>query len=397
MLKGNDIICLSTQDWQGLWTRKQRFTQMFARNGNRVLYIETPVHLLGLDVLPRDLTRFFRFLKGPRQIEANLHVATLPILLPFFQMSHAINYANHFIVRAMLRRWIKTLGLRNPLLWIYTPFSESLVDGLPNSGVVYECVDEFRAARGFVRSSVVGAMEDSLLKRVSVCVVTQESLLPRRAALCAKTFCVPNGADTDLFRAVAEDSSVPPEAIERIPHPRLCFVGHIMYWVDMKLLRYVADRRPEWNIVLIGPVHPSADASQVKGAKNIHALGRQAQADIPKLLKGVDVCLNAYKADDVATHASPLKLYEYLAAGKPVVSTEMPEARKFDTDVRIANSYEDFLKYCDEVIATLPETPEVIARRIAIASTHSWRNRFAEVNRILEAAFEKRLLYGPDK
>ncbi len=397
MLKGNDIVCLSTQDWQGLWTRKQRFMQMFARHGNRVLYIETPVHLLGLDVLPHDPTRFLRFLKGPRAVEPNLHVATLPILLPFFQMSHAINTANHYMIRAMLRSWVKTLGYRNPLLWIYTPFSESLIGGIPNAGVVYECVDEFRAAKGFIRASVVGAMEDSLLQRVTTCIVTQESLLPRRAAICPQTFCVPNGADTDLFRSVAGDSSDPPQIIGSIPHPRLCFVGHIQYWVDMKLLRFIADRRPDWNVVLIGPMHPLADAVAIKGAKNIHLLGRQTQSEIPRLLKGVDVCLNTYKADDVATHASPLKLYEYLAAGKPVVSTEMPEAHKFADDVRIAKSFDGFLQHCDDALRSLPESPQTVARRIAAASAHSWRNRFTAVNRILESTFGNRLLYGPDE
>src|SRR5439155_12236032 len=85
MLTGRDIVCLSTQDWNGLWTRKQRFMKMFAENGNRVLYIETPVHLFGVDVLPKDPLRFFRFMSGPRPIGDRLFVATLPILLPMFQ------------------------------------------------------------------------------------------------------------------------------------------------------------------------------------------------------------------------------------------------------------------------------------------------------------------------
>src|SRR5215467_11644688 len=94
VITGQDIVCLSTQDWNGLWTRKQRFMKKFAENGNRVLYIETPVHLLGLDVLPGDPGRFFRFLRGPRLVQPGLYVGTLPILLPMFQMSHVINGAN---------------------------------------------------------------------------------------------------------------------------------------------------------------------------------------------------------------------------------------------------------------------------------------------------------------
>ena len=384
MLTARDIVCLSTQDWQGLWTRKQRFMQMFAQSGNRVLYIETPVHLLGLDVLPQDPTRFFRFLKGPRRVEPNLHVATLPILLPFFQMSHTLNAVNHVLVRAMLRRWIRELGFREPLLWIYTPFSASIVDGIDHSFSIYECVDEFRAARGFVRPDVVGKMEDSLLKKVDVTIVTQENLLPRRAALCPQTFCVPNGADVDLFRRIALDDSPIPPPLERLPRPRLGFIGHIQYWIDLKLIGYLAERRRDWSFALVGPVGPLAETSPVKNLPNVHFLGRQPQSEIPRFVKGFDVCLNPYRKDDVANHASPLKIYEYLAAGKPVMSTEMAEARKFATDVAIGASYEDFPQKCDAILAHLPESTAAVRRRIDTAGAHSWKHRFTEVNAVLE-------------
>jgi glycosyltransferase involved in cell wall biosynthesis len=384
MLKGRDIICLSTQDWNGLWTRKQRFMQMFAQAGNRVLYVETPVHLLGLDVLPGDPGRVFRFLRGPRPIEKNLFVATLPILMPFFQMSHTINWANHILIRRVLAKWIGTLGFRKPLIWLYTPFSEPLLNGMERSGTVYECVDEFRAARGLVRAGTVGAMEDALLRKVDVTIVTQDNLLARRRAICANTFCVPNGADTALFGTLALDDSPAASSIAELPRPRLGFVGHIQYWIDLSLIGYLAAKRPEWSLVLIGPVAPLANRSAVKGLPNVYFLGRKPQTEIPALLKGMDVCLNPYFTGELANHCSPLKLYEYLAAGKPIVSTDMPEALKFPEDVRVAGSHEDFLRCCDEVLRALPEKPDAIAARIHRASRHSWRNRFLEVNDILE-------------
>src|SRR5215472_6030825 len=128
-MTGRDIVCLSTQDWNGLWTRKQRFMKMFSESGNRVLYVETPVHLLGIDVLPGDPGRFLRFLAGPRPLSKTLSVSTLPILLPMFQMSHLINRANHVLIRQMLRKWTKQLGFSNPLFWIYTPFSAPILNG----------------------------------------------------------------------------------------------------------------------------------------------------------------------------------------------------------------------------------------------------------------------------
>src|SRR5215467_2310121 len=232
-MTGRDIVCLSTQDWNGLWTRKQRFMKMFSETGNRVLYIETPVHLLGLDVLPADPLRFIRFASGPRPISETLSVATLPILLPLFQMSHLVNRANHLLIRRMLRHWIKELALKNPLYWIYTPFSAPLLNG-SSIDAVYECVDEFRAARGLVRSQVIGDMEQALLKKVRATIVTHEKLLPDRRTFCVNTFCVPNGADLSQFRDAALGNLITPDDIVRIPRPRLGFVGHIHYWIDLK-------------------------------------------------------------------------------------------------------------------------------------------------------------------
>jgi glycosyltransferase involved in cell wall biosynthesis len=384
MLKGRDIVFLSTQDWNGLWTRKQRFAQMFARNGNRVLYIETPVHLLGLDVLPGDPTRFFRFMKGTRRIEENLHVATLPILLPFFQMAHSINAANQVLVASMLKKWMRSLGFKNPILWFYTPFSEPLLRRIPHSASVYECVDEFRSAKGFVRADVVGAMEDTLLRNVDLTIVTQENLLPRRAALCKRAYCVPNAADVDLFASVAKSSPAVPLELEKLPHPRIGFVGHIQYWIDFDLIRHLAVKHPEWSFAMIGPIGPLAKTGPVKGLANVHFLGRQPQNAIPLFLNGIDVCLNPYFTGELANNCSPLKLYEYLAAGKPIVSSEMPEARKFAGMVSVGESYDGVLKECERIVAGLPEAPAVIEERIAHSQQHSWKKRFEAVNALVE-------------
>ena len=382
MLKNRDIICLSTQDWNGLWTRKQRFMKMFAEAGNRVLYIETPVHLLGLDVLPHDPGRFLRFLDGPRVVQNQLYVATLPILLPLFQMSGAVNALNQTIIGFFLRSWIARLSFRKPLLWIYTPFSASLIDKIAHSGAIYECVDEFRAARGFVRSKVVGSMEDELLRKVDLTVVTQENLLPRRVKLCPNTVCIPNGADVDKFMPAALRLLDAPEDIRHIPRPRLGFVGHIHYWIDLKLIRFLAEQRPNWSFVLVGPVAPLADIREIRGLPNVHLIGRRSGTDIPAYLQEMDLCLNPYVAGDIAENCSPLKFYEYLAAGKPIVSTDMPEVRKFADIVSIAHSYKDFLEKCEALLQG-GETSERVASRTQVAAEHSWISRFADLNAAL--------------
>jgi glycosyltransferase involved in cell wall biosynthesis len=386
VITGRDIVCLSTQDWNGLWTRKQRFMKMFAENGNRVLYVETPVHLFGLDVLPGDPKRFFRFRQGPRAVAPRLHVGTLPILLPMFQMSHAINAVNQRLIGMVLRSWIKRLGFEKPLLWIYTPSSAAIVDEIPNAAAVYECVDEFRAARGLVRSSVIGSMEDALMRKVQLTVVTQENLLSHRAAVCANTVCIPNGADVVHFQRAAGPIPVPAD-VAAIPRPRLGFLGYIHYWIDLSLIRFLAERRPDWSFVLIGPANALARTRELKQFSNIHWLGHRAHSEVPAYLAAMDCCLNPYVAGMLAEHVSPLKLYEYLAAGKPVVSTEMPEARKFEGLVHLADSYEGFLSACEKVLASLPETESTIRARFEVARQHSWEKRFQMLQETVECVF----------
>ena len=386
MMTGRDIVCLSTQDWNDLWTRKQRFMKMFAEAGNRVLYVETPVHLLGLDILPNDPSRFYRFLAGPRQISEGLFIGTLPVLLPMFQMSHLINRTNHVWIRRLLRRWVEKLGFKNPLFWIYTPFSAPVLDGLEYDSV-YECVDEFRAARGLISSKVIGEMEDSLLRRVRMTIVTQENLVAHRASLCPNTFCVPNAADVKSFRDAAFGRLELPEDVARIPGPRVGFVGYIQYWIDLKLISFLAQQRPDWSFVLIGPTSPMARLDGIKRFSNVHLLGRKPENTIPAYLQSFDICINPYVTGSLANHCSPLKLYEYLAAGKPVVSTDMPEARKFAADVDVAKTYEEFLQLCSYGIARSPEPLSTVEQRLRIARPHSWESRFLELNALLTKVF----------
>jgi glycosyltransferase involved in cell wall biosynthesis len=161
-------------------------------------------------------------------------------------------------------------------------------------------------------------------------------------------------------------------------------VGHILYWIDLDLIQYVAERKPSWTIVLIGPQGPLAKHHRLHRLANVHFLGKRPMEEIPALLQGLDCCLNPYVTGHLSDAASPLKLYEYVAAGKPVVSTMMSEARKFQPWVRCANTYDEFVALCEQVIASLPEPPEVILKRSLAAAEHSWESRFKRLNELIE-------------
>ena len=312
MITDVEFLCLSTQDWTDLWTRKQRFMRQLARQGNRVLYIELQASLASFGLVRADPARAWRWLSGAREVEANLYVATLPLVLPGFQMSLAINRLNNLVLAPLLRRWLRQAGMSAPVLWTYTPYSESLVGRLGERLAIYDCVDEFTASRGLVRAPIVAKMERRLLDRVGVTIVTHENLYCSKATPYRPIYLIPNGAEVDHFGSASRaDTPLAPD-MATIPHPVIGFLGSVQYWIDMELLRYLALARPDWSLVLIGPVGRLARVSVVERLPNVHVLGRRPYEHLPSYLKGFDVCLNPYRVGELANNCSPLKLYEYL-------------------------------------------------------------------------------------
>lgn len=388
MIKEQCIFCLSSQDWNVLWTRKQRFMQKFARQGNRVLYIEAQASIVSLQTIKNDWRRISRWLRGPRKIEKNLYVATLPLVIPFFQMFKTINELNNFFILRLLRYWIKKLGFTKPILWTYNPYSESLIGKLGEKLTVYECVDEFSASKGLVRPEVVHTLEKCLLERVDVVIVTHENLYKSKKGIAQDIYLIPNGAEVEHFKkASLAETPIAPE-MEKLPMPIIGFLGAVQYWIDLDLIRYLAVSEPGWSIVLIGPIGRLAKIGKIKYLPNIHLLGRKDYVSLPSYLKAWDVCINPYILDETAMNCSPLKLYEYLATGKPIVSVDMPEARKFDGLVEIAGNYEGFLKKIRQILDNLPENSAIIDARIEAVKAHSWNHRFSELEKILKAYLE---------
>jgi len=155
-ITNQDILVLSTQDWDALPTRKHHWARRFARQGNRVLYVEQQMHWAGWLVdVRRQFGRAVRFLRGPRPVEAGLWVFTLPIVLPFFQMAAAVNRVNNWFLTPVLRWALRRLGFRDVVLWTYTPHCADFAGRLGEHLLVYECVDEFSAARGLVSGPVI--------------------------------------------------------------------------------------------------------------------------------------------------------------------------------------------------------------------------------------------------
>jgi hypothetical protein len=323
---GRDIVCFSN-DWDGDPLSKTHVMRILARR-NRVLWVNS----LG-NRSPRatasDLARMAKKLRdaagslarGPVEVEPNLHVLA-PLYVPAYG-SAAVRAANGELVRLQVRAAMARLGMSRPISWSFLPSAAPVAGRLGESLVVYHVVDEFSAFSD--ASAHVPALEARLLARADLVIASSERLAAAKRPWNASTVLVRHGVDHAHFaRALDPDLAVPAD-LARLPRPVIGFFGLVADWIDLRLVRKVADAHPEASVVLLGKVVTSTAA--LDGARNVHLLGRKPYADLPAYCRGFDVALTPFVRNALALAANPLKAREYVAAGLPNVCTDLPELR----------------------------------------------------------------------
>jgi glycosyltransferase involved in cell wall biosynthesis len=382
-----DIVMLSTADWDNpFWTNKQHVAVELARRGHKVLYVDS----LGLrrpsasaQDLGRIRRRLARAVRSPRAVRERLWVWS-PLAIPL-QHRALVRAFNRASLAAGLALWTARLGLRRDVLWTYNPMTTRLFPTRGFDTVVYHCVDEIDAQRGMPAREIRAAERD-LLAAADCCFVTAEHLLETRRALCANIHYLPNVADFEHFaRARAPDMSVPDD-LARLPRPRLGFVGALSdRKVDVVLLRRLAEAHPEWSIVLIGKIgegDPWADVAALHGLPNLHLFGPRPYATLPAYLKGFDAALLPSVLNDYTRGMFPMKFFEYLAAGCPVVSTALPALRAYAHVATLATTHDEFVAALE---AALRGGGSPLEARLAVAREHTYERRTARMLELLEA------------
>jgi glycosyltransferase involved in cell wall biosynthesis len=389
MISGKDILILSTQDWDALPTRKHHWARKLSSRGNRVLYVEQQMHILGWLVdIKNQYKRIWSWLHGPQMVSESLWIFTLPIVLPFFQIFGSVNALNNWLLAPIIMWALRRIGFDSSILWIYTPHAGSLVGRLGESFVIYECVDDFTAVRGLVRAATVEALEKDLLRKVDQVIVTHPGLLESKSGSSRRLALVPNGADLRHFALASCQETIPHKEVSELPKPVIGFHGWIQYWIDFDLIAYAAKKQPDWSFVFVGPIEPLARVDKVRKLSNVYFLGKMPYENIPELIAGFDVCINPFILDKLSDTVSPIKLYEYLASGKPVVSVDMPAAREFSDLIPLVRTCEEFVAALEEQIAqnTNGIIKHDVRARQAAMKDHSWDARFKQVEDVVSDA-----------
>jgi glycosyltransferase involved in cell wall biosynthesis len=377
-LRGRDIVCVGFADWDtDLWTNQHHLMHRLARE-NRVLFVES----LGLrrpQLAARDLSRIrrrlVRGLAPPREADG-LRVLS-PLVLPF--------HANAF-VRAVNRRllpWLvgraaRAIGMREPVLWSYVPQAEALVDALRPALIVYHCVDDIAAQAGIDAASFRAA-EERFAGRADLVLASAPELARRMRSFNPNVLAAPNVADTDLFATALQEGPLD-AAMAALPAPRIVFTGAIVTTkLDLQLLAGLARLRPDWSFALVGPVGPGdprADVSVLAAEPNVHLLGARAYRELPAVLRAADAGLIPYARNALTTSIFPMKVYEYLAAGLPVVATPLPALADVQEIVTAADAA-GVARALEDALAQ--DSAERRAERSRAAASHSWDSRLDEI------------------
>ena len=264
-----------------------------------------------------------RSLRGARQVLPGLKVLTL-LQVPLHRFA-VVRWVNARLILWTIRCVMWRHGIRRPITWFIAPHVASLAGRLGESLTVYYCVDDY-ASMPNVDVAAVRAMDETLARKRNLVFVTSETLLEKKAALNPNTHYSPHGVDVEHFgRACAPAGSVP-EDVRGLRQPIIGFFGLVEQWIDLGLLRYLAEKRPAWTFLMIGRVAVPQDRLPV--LPNLHFIGKRSYEELPDYGSRFTATILPFTLTQEAWHANPLKLLEYLAMGKPVVSVAIPAAEK---------------------------------------------------------------------
>ena len=393
-MKTADVVLLSTADWDNpFWTNKQHVAMALVKAGHRVFYIDS----LGLRrpcATGRDFRRvgkrLLKAMRPPSRVCERLWVWS-PIVLPFHGNRY-VRRVNRFLLEAGLRFWFNSLGLRRQWFWTYSPLADEFFNLSAFTCRVYHCVDEIKAQPG-MPVAVLESTEERLARKVDVIFTTSPRLTETRKAWNDNVYYLPNVADYEHFSQALQPELEVPNDLASMSGPKIGFVGAISgYKLDFQLIRKVAEARPDWSLVFIGEIgegDPWTDHSLLEGLPNLHLMGPRAYSELPAYLKGFDVALLPNKINEYTDSMFPMKFFEYLAAGRSVVSVNLKAIQEFAGYVGIADNSDEFIAKIEAVLRG--RVPSLQAR-LELASKHTYEARTSQMRALVRKICEDKVL-----
>ncbi|HXD30608.1 MAG TPA: glycosyltransferase [Pyrinomonadaceae bacterium] len=401
MITGRDIIYISSIEWDFLWQAHQEIARQLATAGNRVLYIEnTGVRTPGLRDAKRVAGRLGRWIRalrsgGAREVTKNIFVYS-PLVLPPFGPRWQ-RFLNRRVLLRQLKQITRAMGIRDPVLWTYLP-TDTAVDIIRNHRtdqsviVYYNCADFSYLTPKAKRLEKI----EQELVRLSDLVFATCSEQGQKLSRDNREFSphiFPPGVDMSAFPEEASQPVDPNDSLNfsALPRPIIGYVGGLHRFVDYDLVAAMAQARPSWSWVFLGAHQAPLD--KIEGLNNVHLPGQQPHETLSAHLKSFDVCIVPYLNTPETASIVPTKINEYLAAGKAIVSTDLPTVCEFNAKHRVLLTStpmpQDFLLAIEAQLVTARD-PLERKRRREVASQADWKMRIEEMSRLIEVEIASR-------
>jgi UDP-galactopyranose mutase len=369
-LRRFSIVCLSSQRWaSALPTNRQQIMVRAARRGHPVLFVETADFFVKRIVKRRRVA-------PPESPHPNIRIVQLHNLVPFAQRYAVSNTINFRLGGGTARR--AAAALRPPrVLWIYDPRGAAAIGTFGEDLVAYDCVDDYGEQMGYSRHAkrLISRLDREVAARADLVFTTTESLRERHARDRGGVHLVPNVGDFEHFSRAADRSAADPE-LAALPRPVLGFAGNLIETkVDIDLIDRLAAAFPGGTVLLVGPAQNGVVErlrALLERRPNVRWIGLRPYDALPAAIAAFDVALIPYASNEYTRSVFPLKVHEYLAAGKPVVAAGVPSVAGLRPHVRLADGPDEFVAAVAEAVAADDASKEA---RMKVASANTWDAR----------------------
>jgi glycosyltransferase involved in cell wall biosynthesis len=365
-----DLIFVSLEDWDDVWRRNQFLCSSLARR-----FPKMKILFVGL---PRNVSHALRHgnlraLRGPATTKLTdfPNITVTHALKLFPDSMTAGRRFNQAMARRHVRGVARSLRMTNPLLWLNPHSALHMAGAMGERALIYDITDDWAQAPSFSRweKEMIAAQDRALCKRADLVVVCSGALEASRRGNCKTLLHLPNGVENERYETIPDQPQPGPW-----PRPVFGYTGTIHAdRFDVDLVAGLAGSFAEGSVVLVGPDHLTrAEKEKLAPHKNIHVTGPVPYAQIPGVMSKFDVCIVPHVETKFTNSLNPLKLWEYLASGKPIVSTNVAGFSGYRHLCRIASGLEPFVQACREALG---EDGTQRAGRRAEARKHSWDRR----------------------
>lgn len=364
------FVFLSPVEWTGIRQRPHHLAVRLARVGN-VLYVNPfGLRSIRFSDFPRLANRLISMWRPHTGSTDNNPNVVSPLFIPL--QGKLWQVINRYLVARQIRKQITNYPDCRVIVWTEypTPHAHFLAKRLNASQLVFDCIDDYASFHSSPKLQTAIQNETrALLTSADVTFASSEHLAEKLGSNERAITVVRNGVEISHFHANTKDFQVPFE-VANLAKPIIGYIGMISSWFDIQAIKMLSETRPDYQIVLIGPTE--IDLSQLRKHPNIHILGKKSYEELPSYLQEMTVCIIPFLVNTLTKAVNPVKVYEYLAAGKPVVSSALPEVCALTPLVYIYETTDKFVKSVDQAIS---ERNQRASERQEFARQHDWDNR----------------------